>query len=112
MGGTERDSEKRGRPEDDKRHRGGNNEGSHRRTHWRSVVTEGTRWYQAGNVGDRAIVQQGEHLSLNIYPRSDLEELKEYLALAVRDYEARMYAALKMPSTPTHPYKFLYPFGL
>src|SRR5207249_6688918 len=48
----------------------------------------------------------------NVYTRSNLEELKDYLVLAIRDYEARMYAVLGMPSTPAYPYKFLYPFGL
>jgi hypothetical protein len=48
-----------------------------------------------------------------IYARSKPEELNEYLAHAVKAYEAQMYqAVLQLPTWTDHPYRFLYAFDL
>ncbi len=56
----------------------------------------------------------GGHILIGdtIYTRSDLEELEEYLTRAVSAYERDMSQTVLRMSMPSHPYKFLDPFGL
>lgn len=60
------------------------------------------------------VIQATGNVEVNnkIYSRSDLEELNEYLARAVANYERRIYQTLRRPPAPDHPYKFLYPYTL
>ena len=48
----------------------------------------------------------------NVYTRSDLEELKEYLTRTVSAYERDTFQTVLRMSIPANPYKFLDPFGL
>jgi formylglycine-generating enzyme required for sulfatase activity len=55
----------------------------------------------------------GRDKIVNIYGRSNLEALEEYLKRSVAEYKARLYqAVLQQPSPSKHPYKFLYSFNL
>src|SRR2546423_15061812 len=47
------------------------------------------------------------HIGNIMYTRSTLEELKDYLARAVADYQARMYEAVIGQPVVSSPYKFL-----
>jgi HEAT repeat protein len=59
-------------------------------------------------------VSAGGHILIsgNVYTRSDLEELEEYLTRAVSAYERDMSQTIIRMSMPPHPYKFLDPFDL
>ena len=59
-------------------------------------------------------VSAGGHILIgnNVYTRSDLEELEEYLTRAVSAYERDMSQTVLRMSMPPYPYKFLDPFGL
>lgn len=49
----------------------------------------------------------------DVYTRSQAEELRDYLARAVADYERRMYRLVASPAaSPDQPYKFLYAFEI
>ncbi len=49
----------------------------------------------------------------DVYTRSQAEELSDYLARAVADYERRMYRLVVRPAAPPdRPYKFLYAFKI
>jgi HEAT repeat protein len=49
----------------------------------------------------------------NVYNKSDLEILNDYLAKAVASFEARIYQSITtLPSTHQNPYKFLYAYDV
>lgn len=76
----------------------------------REQVVNGPQTNIAGDVYGPVLSGEFEG-GVNVYSRSHLEELHDYIARAVAGFETRMYQHLRPSSTsPTQPYKFLYAF--